>query len=51
MRRGFEREDPDIDLLLDKLYGEINANLWSDEITKNQADYPRSKHYYGDADD
>lgn len=51
VRRGFEREDPNIDLLLDTLYGEINANLWSDEITKNQADYLRSKYYYGDADD
>ena len=51
VRRGFERENPNIDLLLDTLYGEINANLWSDEITKNQADYLRSKYYYGDADD
>lgn len=51
VRLGFERDDPNIDLLLDTLYGEINANLWSDEITKNQADYLRSRYYYGDSDD
>ena len=51
VRLGFERDDPNIDLLLDTLYGEINANVWSDEITKNQADYLRSRYYYGDSDD
>ena len=40
-----------MDLLLDALYGEINANQWSDMITKEQADYLRSKYYYGDPHD
>ena len=51
VKAGFERDDPNMDLLLDALYGEINANQWSDMITKEQADYLRSKYYYGDPHD
>lgn len=51
VKAGFERDDPNMDLFLDALYGEINANQWSDMITKEQADYLRSKYYYGDPHD
>ena len=48
---GIEAEDPNLDLLLDELYGEINANQWAGVITKEQADHIRSKYYYGDEHD
>ena len=51
VKEGFENGDPNMDLLLDELYGSINANQWSQKITKGQADYLRSKYYYGDLDD
>ena len=51
VKEGFENGDPNMDLLLDELYGSINANQWSQKITKAQADYLRSKYYYGDLDD
>ena len=51
VKDGFENGDPNMDLLLDELYGSINANQWSQKITKGQADYLRSKYYYGDLDD
>ena len=49
--KGLETNDPNLDLLLDTLYGEINANLWAGVITKEQADHIRSKYYYGDEHD
>ena len=48
---GIEAENPNLDLLLDELYGEINANQWAGVITKEQADNIRSKYYYGDEHD
>lgn len=51
VKDGFENGDPNMDLLLDELYGSINANQWSQKITKGQADYLRSKYYYGDPDE
>ena len=48
---GIEAENPNLDLLLDELYGEINANQWAGVITKEQADHIRSKYYYGDEHD
>ncbi len=33
-----------LDLLLDDLYGSINSALWDNEISKEQAEYLRSKY-------
>lgn len=43
-----------IDCLLCEVYGSINSALYSNEITKEEADYLRDKYYFnvfgGDAD-
>ena len=36
-----------IDCLIDEIYGSINSALYSDEITKEQANYLRDKYCYG----
>lgn len=40
-----------IDCLLDEIYGSINAALYDNEITLNQAKYLRNKYCYGMTDD
>lgn len=42
------RKDKDIllDCYLDELYGSINSAYYSDEITKEQADYLRYKYLF-----
>lgn len=40
-----------LDCLLDELYGAINASQWDYTITKEQADYLRSKYLFEDNDD
>lgn len=38
-----EEQDPFYDKYSDEVYGSINSALYSDEITKEQADYLRNK--------
>lgn len=40
-----------IDCLLDEIYGSINAALYDNEITLNQAKYLRNKYCYGMTDE
>lgn len=39
--------DPFYDKYLDEVYGSINSALYSNEITKEQADYLRNKFCFG----
>lgn len=40
------REDIYYDKYMDEVYGSINSALYSNEITKEQADYLRDKYYF-----
>lgn len=43
------KDDPKctyIDCLKDEIYGSINSALYSEELTKEQANYLRDKYYY-----
>lgn len=47
-----ERENSNLlDCLWGELYGAINANLYENRITDEQAKYLRSKYLFGDDDD
>lgn len=40
-----------IDCLMDEVYGSINSAYYDNEITKEEADYLRSKYYFGNSED
>lgn len=45
--QGEEEEVLHLDCLWNELYGSINADLWADYITEEQADYLRKEYLYG----
>lgn len=41
------KECKHIDCLLDEIYGSINSAYYSEQLTREQANYLRDKYYYG----
>ena len=48
---GIRTQSSVLDCLWDELYGSINASQWGWEITKEQADYLRTKYLFDPEDE
>jgi len=46
LKEGIKNKSKYLDCLLDEVYGSINSAYYSNEITKEQADYLRYKYLF-----
>lgn len=46
LKKGIQEKSKLLDCLLDEVYGSINSAYYSNEITKDQADYLRYKYLF-----